>query len=159
MIKLDIGSGGKAAAYLGDGWLGVDMYVDEADINAPMDELPFADGEVDEIFSSHALEHVGKYDVLPVLKEWYRVLKPGGKLTLRVPDLEWCVRRWLERKNSTGWDLDIIFGNQNHSGEFHKTGFTEQTIQQYVRVSGFHIVKLESLQTHGQKTISVEAFR
>lgn len=157
MIKLDIGSGGKAASYLGAGWLGVDPYVEDADIKAPMWQLPFDDNSIDEIFTSHALEHIAKAEIIPTLKEWYRVLKPGGKVTIRVPDLEWCVRHWLQHQNDTGWCLDIIFGNQNHAGEFHKTGFTSLTLTRYAQIAGFtNVLKLEYLDTHGQQTISLE---
>jgi predicted SAM-dependent methyltransferase len=43
------------------------------------------DNTVDEIFASHILEHTTfKEDALA---EWCRVLKPGGKITVCVPDL------------------------------------------------------------------------
>lgn len=158
-IKLDLGSGGPAAVYLGKGWLGVDYYVDEADIRAPMDNLPFEDDTVSELFTSHALEHISKFDVPKVLKEMYRVLEKGGAITIRVPDLEWCVRHWLNNKASRGWELDIIFGNQNHDGEFHKTGFTKDTLKDLVTMAGFKVIKLETIQTHGQSTLSLEAVK
>jgi predicted SAM-dependent methyltransferase len=156
-IKIDLGSGGPAADYLGVGWLGVDPYVDNSDIHAPMDKLPFEDGTVAEIFTSHALEHLGKFEVPSALKEMYRVLEKGGKVTIRVPDLEWCVRHWLNNKASRGWELDIIFGNQNHDGEFHKTGFTKDTLRDLVGAAKFKVTKIETINTHGQATLSLEA--
>ncbi|MDP3880947.1 MAG: methyltransferase domain-containing protein [bacterium] len=45
--------------------------------------LPFDDNSVDEIFCSHTLEHI--QDLLFVLREFYRVLKNGAKLTIVVP--------------------------------------------------------------------------
>ena len=44
----------------------------------------FADGCMDGIFSSHFLEHV-RGPLQPVLREWWRVLKPGGHLCLYLP--------------------------------------------------------------------------
>jgi SAM-dependent methyltransferase len=157
-IKLDIGSGGPAAAYLGEGWLGVDPYVASADIQAPMWELPFEDNSVDAIFTSHALEHVGKNDVPRALREWRRVLKPGCRAIIQVPDLEWCVRHWLAHQGPYGaWSLDIIFGNQNHEGEYHKTGFTELTLFSLLRQAGFLPLSIERISTHSQMTLKATA--
>lgn len=44
--------------------------------------LPFGDGEFDEILANDILEHV---EYIPVLRDLHRVLKPGGKLKVRVP--------------------------------------------------------------------------
>jgi len=154
-IRLDIGSGGKASAHLGSGWLGVDPFCKDADVNADMWDLPFADDSVDEIFTSHALEHISKAQVAMTLREWQRVLKYGAKLTIRVPDLEWCCRNWLSHQ-TTGWEMDTIYGHQGHPGEFHKTGFSKDILQQYARQAGLCVVHFERLKTHGQETLSLE---
>ena len=153
MLKLDIGSG---FAHGEDGWVGVDPFSSEADVRAFMWDLPYEDNTVDEIFSSHSLEHIGKAQVPVTLREWFRVLKPGGKVTVRVPDLEWCVNHWLNHKYDTGWCIDIIFVNQNHEGEYHKTGFIEYTLKKYLTDVGFRITKFEELNTHSQRTLSAE---
>src|SRR5262249_3768586 len=41
---------------------------------------PFADASVSEILSVHVVEHFWRWEVRDVLKEWRRVLRPGGKL-------------------------------------------------------------------------------
>ena len=46
--------------------------------------LPFKDSTLDFVYSSHLLEDVE--DWTPVLREWARVLKPGGHLVIMVPD-------------------------------------------------------------------------
>lgn len=45
--------------------------------------LPFADGSVDDLLAFHTLEHF--VDPLRVLREWDRVLRPGGALILALP--------------------------------------------------------------------------
>lgn len=45
------------------------------------ESLPFADGSFDYAISLQVLEHVE--DPLPLLKEMYRVLKPGGEAVIR----------------------------------------------------------------------------
>src|ERR1019366_9040909 len=42
----------------------------------------FRDGSVDEIYASQILEHFQHVRTEAVLKEWYRVLKPGAKITI-----------------------------------------------------------------------------
>ena len=44
---------------------------------------PFKDDEFDLVFLNHALEHVG--DVVAVMDEIHRVLKPEGRVVIQVP--------------------------------------------------------------------------
>jgi len=46
--------------------------------------LPFRDNSLDYVVSSHVLEHVA--NPVSALKEWYRVLRPGGLIYMVVPD-------------------------------------------------------------------------
>lgn len=46
--------------------------------------LPFKDGVLDFVYSSHLLEDFA--DWTPLLREWIRVLRPGGKLIVLIPD-------------------------------------------------------------------------
>lgn len=57
--------------------------------------LPFPDNSVDAIFSEHVLEHFDYSAGLAILKESYRVLKPGGVGRIGVPDL----RRYIDSYN------------------------------------------------------------
>lgn len=59
--------------------------VSQADICSSGDDLPmFQDGELDFVVARHNLEHY--VDVIKTLREWKRVLRPGGTLALVVPD-------------------------------------------------------------------------
>jgi SAM-dependent methyltransferase len=48
--------------------------------------LPFPDGTFVEIHCSHVLEHLPWYRTEGILREWVRILKPGGRLHIWVPD-------------------------------------------------------------------------
>ena len=48
--------------------------------------LPFDNCTFDIVYSSHVLEHIPWYQVEEVLREWVRILKPGGYMELWVPD-------------------------------------------------------------------------
>jgi predicted SAM-dependent methyltransferase len=60
------------------------------------DRLPFADGTVSVVYSSHMLEHLGRDEARAFLLECHRVLCPGGMLRLVVPDLERYVSAYRE---------------------------------------------------------------
>lgn len=150
-LHLDIGCGQNKR---GAEWVGVDTH-EAADITAPMWAVPLPDACADAIYSSHALEHVMKAQVIPTLREWRRLLRPGGELTLRVPDLEWCVHNWVRTGMGNGWELDTIFGSQEHDGNCHRTGFTWPMLYFYLRRAGFEAVDRRMIESHGQPTIEV----
>lgn len=50
--------------------------------------IPFADNSVPNVFTSHFMEHLTEDSARFLLKEAYRVLKPGGMIHIVVPALE-----------------------------------------------------------------------
>ena len=46
----------------------------------------FRDDVLDFVYSSHVLEDFDENETEPVMREWLRVLKPGGRLILLLPD-------------------------------------------------------------------------
>ena len=56
------------------------------DIVAPGDKLPLEDASVDFVVSSHCIEHFP--DPIKTLKEWHRVVRPGGYLYVIAPHKE-----------------------------------------------------------------------
>ena len=56
------------------------------DIVAPGDCLPVPDNSQDFVISSHVIEHF--FDPIKALKEWHRVVRPGGYIFLIVPHKE-----------------------------------------------------------------------
>lgn len=120
VLNLNLGSGTSRK----QDFLSVDLYAD-ADVQWDLTQpLPLEDGEVDNIYASHLIEHFSKAEWELVRKEWARVLKVGGTIEIHCPDIvQACliVASDLSR-------LNIIYGNQDTPGEFHKNGFTYQTL-------------------------------
>lgn len=50
--------------------------------------LPLPDNSIKGIFSEHCLEHIAYFQCCRVLKEFYRILRPGGVVRIIVPDAE-----------------------------------------------------------------------
>ena len=85
MIKINMGCGWRN---FGSDWDHIDggdyPHLDSKDIL----NLPYKDDTVDLIYASHVLEYFDIVEVKEVLREWRRVLKPGGELRIAVPDFE-----------------------------------------------------------------------
>lgn len=81
------------------GWLNTDLWPGPwatpdiaLDVSRP---LPFATDSVAEIYSEHMFEHLDySVAVSLFLSESLRVLEPGGKLTIGVPDLDFVLRSY-----------------------------------------------------------------
>jgi len=59
--------------------------------------LPFQDGTIDYVYSSHVLEHLSCSKARSLVSEVYRILRPGGLVRFVVPDLRWGIQRYLDR--------------------------------------------------------------
>jgi len=58
--------------------------------------LPLLNETVDFVYTSHFLEHLTREEASKLIKECYRVLKPGGWIRLVCPDLRILARKYLE---------------------------------------------------------------
>ena len=72
----------------------------------------WCDGVLDYVYSSHVLEDFPETETALILREWTRVLKPGGRLILLLPDQQ----RYLAHcRRMAEVDADGILGNAHHS--------------------------------------------
>jgi SAM-dependent methyltransferase len=73
----------KLREKLGSGYLAADLFDPCVDLKMDVTSIPFADNHFDAIYCSHVLEHVPDYR--KAMREFFRVLKPGGWAVLLVP--------------------------------------------------------------------------
>lgn len=101
----------------------------------------FPDGTFAEVYASHVLEHFDfREDVPLVLKEWCRVLQPGGRLSVSVPDLERLCHLYLTPGMSPEGRLKLmwmIFGAHADSYDYHLVGFDEHYLGSALQAAGF----------------------
>ena len=82
--KLEIGVGNNPQK---DNWIHQDIRkLDGVDLVCDARKIPLEDESMEDVFSSHVIEHFGWREVKGVLIEWLRVLKPGGTLEIITPD-------------------------------------------------------------------------
>ena len=127
-------------------YINVDLYApDDAvcDVRFDVMKLPYEDNSVDEIKAFHIIEHFHFFEIQEVLKEWHRVLKPGGRLYLETPDfLETC-RSFVEGSpvmHIEDWRVLLyghFFAHAWVPGQTHKFLFTESQMRTNLGWAGF----------------------
>lgn len=141
-------------------WTLVDKFVQEDGITnwdaETLDEVQ--DGSVDVIYASHLLEHISHTHLVPVLEVWFKKLKPGGKLIINVPDMEWAARQILRFESGqilSGVYADfegdrglqtIVYGSHAHEGEYHKACFTRMSLWELLDGVGYEKIKIEQFE-------------
>jgi len=92
-IKIDIGCGKNKR----QGFIGIDIDKEtKPDIIASALNLPFKDNSVDEVVSSHLVEHFTPDEAQIFFNEVYRVLKRGCRASIKV-DKDWSKKRLLSK--------------------------------------------------------------
>ncbi|MCE9596107.1 MAG: hypothetical protein K8S98_18110, partial [Planctomycetes bacterium] len=123
-VKLHLGCGPEKRA----GWINIDTQAAvRPDIVSSVDHLPmFPDASVD------------------VMREWARLLKPGGELYLELPDLDACIRILGRHRDDQGFDVGLIgiFGwppaiEREGVPQLHKWGWTKASLAEHLREAGF----------------------
>lgn len=136
--RLHIGCGKR---YI-PGFIHVDIRkLPHVDYVASADKLDmFEDNSVDLIYACHVLEHLKRDEIWEVLKEWHRVLKPGGILRVPVPDFEKLVEVYLKTK-----DLKLILGplvgRQDYPENTHYLVFDYTYLSEVLTRAGFKNVR------------------
>ena len=147
--KLHIG--GKQAR---PGWEILDVnpgpHVDH--VGNAIDLSAFADGTFDELYASHVLEHFDyKDDLIRALREWHRVLAPGGVLHLSVPDIDTLAYLLLQRQKldvNQRWQvMRMMFGGHVDAHDYHLVGLNQEFLMGFLKAAGFD--GLQRVPRHG----------
>src|ERR1700722_907830 len=145
---LELGGGGNPLVYptcMGGNDVNVDVRIchtpdgkQTVDFAVDMNEpLPIQSNEFDGVVSHFALEHVSYPKVPQVVAEMFRVLKPGGKVVVVVPNTEAQMRYILAKPEWDGDESCMVFGEQNYNFNHHLSAFSPKTITKLFQSVGF----------------------
>jgi predicted SAM-dependent methyltransferase len=139
-LKLNLGSGHVPL----EGFINIDQRkLPGVDIVSGIERLPFQSGEVDEIFSSHVIEHFPqeqlRRDLLPY---FFSLLKPGGQLRSVVPDAQAMIDAYQSGEYSFSQLKEVTFGGQDYYGDFHYNMLTPEIFSNLLQEAGFHEIQV-----------------
>lgn len=97
----------------------------------------FDDNSVEEILASHILEHFPHGKTVQVLKEWCRVLKPGGLLYVAVPDFKRIVEIYQKIGGVTQYIQDEVMCGQEYPTAYHYSIFDFPWLEAKAKEAGF----------------------
>ncbi len=125
------------------GWTNVDLHDGaNVDIRTDISDLSmFKEASVSELYCSHCLEHFPHPKTVSVLKEWRRVLKPGGHIHISVPDFDAMVKLYNKLGFLTPFVRNMLCGDQEYPLAFHYNLFTYATLAAQCVEAGFRDVK------------------
>jgi len=97
------------------------------DVVSDVRKLPFKDGELKGVASRNLIEHFGRHEIVPMLKEWARVVEKDGFVRAETVDGGRLMDKWRVMKEDEL--LDGLLGAQTYDENFHKMVFSEDIIR------------------------------
>lgn len=177
--KLEIGSGPNPQP----DYVHVDVSANfpQVDIlcDVSTERIPVDSGIFEEVLANHVIEHIPWRNAPFVVKEWARVLKPGGRIFLRTPDLRFIVDRYLSGELTPEWPGDEaamieiygdigpaqwttikLFSGQDYPSNFHHVCYDLEMLSRLLGVCGFERVqRLVVTPVFSPGELQVEAYR
>ncbi len=145
-LRLNLGCGNKILP----GYINVDVAPARAgarpDVICDLRDLAyFDDDSVDEILSVHVVEHFWRWEVDELLREWARVLKPGGRMVIECPNLKAACEAFLaspderagpgQGSEKTMW---VFYGDPSWEDPLmcHRWGYTPASLSEVMKRAG-----------------------
>jgi len=150
-IKLELGAGENREI---PGWTYADLN-ENCDLTLDLTQpLPFPDNSVDMIYSSHLLEHFRYPELLDLLGECLRILKPGGVFSAAVPNARLYLEAYQNPANfdpalfcryepAYNYNSKIDYINyMSYMDGHHNYMFDEENLNAILKKTGFKAVRL-----------------
>lgn len=101
-----------------EGWTNQDIVGDDpnmkVDLVCDATKLSLEDNSVDFIYAGHLVEHFYPDTLGAAIKEWHRVLKPGGRIVIVTPDCGAVMRDYASGKLPIDATWQQLYGRIYH---------------------------------------------
>lgn len=137
LLKLHIGCGKRFIP----GFVHVDQVpFDHVEYKQDIRDLsPFPDCSASILYACQVIEYFDREEVIETLKEWRRVLAPGGIIRLSVPNFE-VITRLYTAGMSLEWFLGTLYGkiDDGRGGYvYHRTTYDHKSLEKVLIDNGF----------------------
>ncbi|MBA3590868.1 MAG: methyltransferase domain-containing protein [Methylibium sp.] len=156
-VRLNLGCGDK----LLPGYVNVDVAQARAgkspDVLCDLRDLGvFESDSADEVMAIHVVEHFWRWEIEAVLREWVRVLKPGGTMVIECPNLKSACEAFLadpetgSRPDKAGGQstMWVFYGDPQWQDPLmvHRWGYTPHSLRDLLASVGLVEVRQEAAQ-------------
>jgi predicted SAM-dependent methyltransferase len=138
-MKLHLGCGRRRL----EGYTNIDILPTvEPDIVGDITRLTeFEENSAGVIYASHVLEHIPRPFILDTLREWRRVLKPGGTLRVSVPDFMALAELYLYDGISMWRVVGPLVGRQDYPANTHYMIYDYEYLAWTLGEAGFYDIR------------------
>lgn len=148
--KLHVGCGPNVLA----GWLNTDANPEKPNVYH-LDitvRTPFPDSTFDYVFNEHMIEHLNYNQGLAMLRECFRIMKPGARIRTSCPSIDFLIKLYSNpddfEKQYISWAThhftpwapyqDGIFVLNNFVRDFgHQFIYSQKTLEKSLSLAGF----------------------
>lgn len=96
--RLHLGCGSRRV----EGWLNIDVCQSDFDVDLAAVPLPWENESFECVVSQQVIEHLDlRLELLPLLRDLFRMTRPGAELWLGCPDMEKVCRGYLADRGET----------------------------------------------------------
>jgi len=137
-VRLHLGCGEQRF----DDYINIDLNKTRAtDLVCDINKLPYPDLSVERIEAYHVIEHLPRHDLPKALKNWFRVMAPGGVLVIECPDLDKVIAEYIKGNEKR---INSIFGLQRFPGDTHLFGYNFKRLSEILAEVGFKNIQMEN---------------
>jgi len=111
------------------GWINVDLYDKPGvTLRADVRRVPLADECALLVLAGHILEHFPAEDASALLREWWRLVLPGGSLAVVIPDMGKAALWLADGRIDDAWYRAMRDGRPDEPGQAHHATYTADSL-------------------------------